>query len=63
MLNGHFVNQYTHEIREPATAYGKQNLTIEEYLQFEKASTEKHEYYQGGDLCYVRRKQPAQLDF
>jgi Uma2 family endonuclease len=36
-----------HEIREPAIAYGKQKLTIEEYLQFEKASREKHEYYKG----------------
>jgi Uma2 family endonuclease len=36
-----------HEVREPAIAYGKQKLTIEEYLLFEKASTEKHEYYQG----------------
>ena len=36
-----------HEIRDPAIAYGKQKLTIEEYLQFEKASTEKHEYYKG----------------
>lgn len=36
-----------HEIREPAIAYGKQKLSIEEYLQFEKASTEKHEYYKG----------------
>jgi Uma2 family endonuclease len=36
-----------HEVREPAIAYGKQKLSIEEYLQFEKASVEKHEYYQG----------------
>src|SRR6266542_3672681 len=36
-----------HEVREPAIAYGKQKLTIEEYLQYEKASTEKHEYYKG----------------
>src|SRR5215213_2331439 len=36
-----------HEVREPAIAYGKQKLSIEEYLQFEKASIEKHEYYQG----------------
>ena len=36
-----------HEIREPAIAYGKKKLTIEEYLQFEKTSTEKHEYYKG----------------
>lgn len=36
-----------HEVREPAIAYGKQKLTIEEYLQFEKAAVEKHEYYRG----------------
>lgn len=35
------------EVREPAEAYGKKKLTIEEYLQWEKASLEKHEYYQG----------------
>jgi Uma2 family endonuclease len=36
-----------HEVREPAIAYGKQKLSIEEYLQFEKTSIEKHEYYKG----------------
>lgn len=36
-----------HEVREPAIAYGKQKLTVEEYLKFEKDSLEKHEYYQG----------------
>jgi Uma2 family endonuclease len=35
------------EVREPAIAYGKQRLTIEEYLEFEKTSDVKHEYYQG----------------
>jgi Uma2 family endonuclease len=35
------------EVREPAIAYGKQKLTIEEYLQWEKESQQKHEYYQG----------------
>jgi len=35
------------EVREPEVAYGKKKFTIEEYLQFENASTEKHEYYQG----------------
>jgi len=35
------------EVREPSLAYGKQHLTIEEYLEFENAGTEKHEYYQG----------------
>lgn len=35
------------EIREPAVAYGKQKLTIEEYLEWEKHSDQKHEYFRG----------------
>lgn len=35
------------EIREPLALYGKKLFTIEEYLEYEKDSTEKHEYYQG----------------
>ena len=35
------------EVREPAVAYGKKKLTIEEYMAFEETSTEKHEYYNG----------------
>src|SRR5438105_4521532 len=35
------------EIREPLTVYNKKKLTIEEYLQFEKDSVEKHEYFHG----------------
>src|SRR5690348_14476537 len=35
------------EVREPALAYGKQKLSIEEYLAMEDASPEKHEYYKG----------------
>jgi Uma2 family endonuclease len=35
------------EVREPEVVYGKKKFTIEEYLEFEKASTERHEYYQG----------------
>lgn len=35
------------EIKEPAIAYGKQKISIEEYLEMENASTEKHEYYKG----------------
>jgi Uma2 family endonuclease len=34
-------------VREPAIAYGKQKITVEEYLMFEKDSTEKYEYYRG----------------
>lgn len=35
------------ELREPVVAYGKKTFTIEEYLEYENASPEKHEYYQG----------------
>ena len=35
------------ELREPLVAYGKKKFTIEEYLEYENASPEKHEYYQG----------------
>ena len=35
------------EVREPAVTYGKQKLSIEEYLEMENASSEKHEYYKG----------------
>ncbi|MFI5186178.1 MAG: Uma2 family endonuclease [Chitinophagales bacterium] len=35
------------EIREPLVAYGKKNFTIEEYLEMERSSIEKHEYYHG----------------
>jgi hypothetical protein len=34
-------------IREPLVAYGKRKFTIEGYLEYENASEEKHEYYQG----------------
>jgi Uma2 family endonuclease len=34
-------------IREPLPVYGKTRLTIEEYLEFERESNQKHEYYQG----------------
>lgn len=35
------------EVREPIPVYGKQKITIEEYLEMEEASQEKHEYYKG----------------
>jgi Uma2 family endonuclease len=34
-------------LREPVVAYGKKKFTVEEYLDYENASPEKHEYYQG----------------
>jgi Uma2 family endonuclease len=35
------------EKREPLLVNGKTKLTIEEYLQWEKSSATKHEYYRG----------------
>jgi len=35
------------EIHEPIVAYGKKNFTVQEYLEFERTSTEKHEFYKG----------------
>jgi Uma2 family endonuclease len=35
------------EVREPIAVYNKARLTEEEYLEFEKNSPEKHEYFQG----------------
>ena len=37
----------THSVEEPATAYVKKKLSIEEYLEMEEKSDEKHEYYRG----------------
>lgn len=43
-----FINNDMDEIvNEPAVAYQKRHYTIEEYLEMEKASMIKHEYYQG----------------
>jgi len=35
------------ELREPIVAYGEKKFTVDEYLEYENASDEKHEYYQG----------------
>jgi len=35
------------EVRDPELRYTKSRFTIEEYLEFEKKSLEKHEYFQG----------------
>jgi Uma2 family endonuclease len=34
-------------VKEPAVDYNKRRYTIEEYLEMERASDVKHEYYQG----------------
>ncbi len=36
-----------YEVREPIPAYGKNKVSIEEYLELEKASDVKHEFYKG----------------
>jgi Uma2 family endonuclease len=35
------------DIKEPAVSYSNKKYTIEEYLEMEEHSQEKHEYYQG----------------
>lgn len=35
------------EVRDPLTVYNKKKVSVEEYLQFERDSLEKHEFYQG----------------
>ena len=35
------------DIRDPIVVYDKKKLSVEEYLQFEKSSPEKHEFYDG----------------
>jgi len=35
------------ELQEPIVAYGKSKFTVQEYLQMERAATERHEYYRG----------------
>jgi|SRR5215213_6034834 len=35
------------DVKEPAVSYSNKKYTIEEYLEMEEASQEKHEYYQG----------------
>jgi Uma2 family endonuclease len=35
------------ELREPAVAYGKSKFTVQEYLELERNSAEKHEFYRG----------------
>ncbi len=35
------------QVKEPVFAYGKQRFTMEEYLVMERASDQKHEYFNG----------------
>ena len=49
------------EVREPAIAYGKQKISIAEYLEMENASPEKHEYYKGEVFAMSGAKVPHNI--
>lgn len=46
------------EVREPALAYGKEKMSIEEYLQMENATDKKSEYYKGEIFAISGAKVP-----
>src|SRR6185312_1586884 len=46
------------EVHEPAVAYSKQKVSIEEYLKMENAADEKHEYYKGEIFAMSGAKVP-----
>jgi Uma2 family endonuclease len=49
------------EVHEPAVAYGKQKVSIEEYLEMENAADEKHEYYKGEIFAMSGAKVPHNI--
>jgi Uma2 family endonuclease len=49
------------EIKEPAIAYSNKKYSIEEYLEMEEASQEKHEYYQGEIFAMSGPKVPHNI--
>lgn len=49
------------EIHEPALAYSNHKYTIEEYLEMENASVEKHEYYKGEIFFMSGAKTPHNI--
>ncbi len=46
------------EVKEPALAYSNERISIEEYLEMENASDEKHEYYKGEIFAMSGAKVP-----
>jgi Uma2 family endonuclease len=49
------------EVNEPAISYEKRKYTIEEYLELENASADKHEYYQGELFAMSGAKVPYDI--
>lgn len=48
-------------VKEPALAYNRKNWTIEEYLEMENVSDEKHEYFQGEVFAMSGPKVPHNI--
>lgn len=46
------------ELKEPAIAYNKEKISIEQYFEMENASSEKHEYYKGEVFAMSGAKMP-----
>jgi Uma2 family endonuclease len=44
------------DVREPIAVYGKKKFTEQEYLDFERNSLEKHEYYRGEIFTLAGRR-------
>ena len=49
------------EVNEPAVAYGKEKMSIEEYLEMENAADEKSEYYKGEIFAMSGAKVPHNI--
>ncbi|HEY5393312.1 MAG TPA: Uma2 family endonuclease [Hanamia sp.] len=49
------------EVHEPAVAYGKEKMSIEEYLEMENAADEKSEYYKGEIFAMSGAKVPHNI--
>jgi len=49
------------EVREPTVAYGKQKISVAEYLEMENTSLEKHEYYKGEVFAMAGAKVPHNI--
>lgn len=49
------------ELQDPALAYQKKHWTIEEYLEMENDSDEKHEYYKGEIFAMSGSKVPHNI--
>jgi Uma2 family endonuclease len=49
------------EVHEPVLTYGKQKISIQEYLEMENGADEKHEYYKGEIFAMSGAKVPHNI--